>query len=384
MTRTRIQLRSTPLVLLAAASLALVAYGTTRWFVADDAAGALPPLTLSGDTAAAAAGALDASKLFASRAQTVVTINSSIGGAPTNGAGVVIDRDGTIVTASHVVVDYQTHSNAESIYVHFRSRDAVPARIVALDQFNDLAILQIDPTAVTAGKLVAAPFASNSDSLLVGSEVAAIGDPMGLDGSLTTGIVSAVHRVHNSQINGAWRIPDLIQHDASINQGNSGGPLFNARGQIVGINQQISTPTGTGSVGLSLAVSSNIVQRVVREWKAGHRIEYADLGIATRDISPQLAAAAHLGTSSGAMVQNVALGAAQAGLRAGSGRIDFQGEQVLLGDVIVELAGQPITSSADFARVEGLIAADQPVKLTYVRGKIRTTVSVTAVPRPIV
>ncbi len=383
MIRSRLETPSIPVFVLAAAVVAILAFGATRW-VTDSRTGTLPPLDVAGDTAAAAPGALDANKVISARLDTVVAIEATIGGEPMKGTGVVVSTNGTIVTASHVVKDYERAMNATMVVVSFHAGDEVLADIVALDQINDLAILKVDPAEVT--DLRAAPLA-DSDKVLVGSEVAAIGNPLGYRWTATFGRVSEPHVVLGSRINGNSNITDAIQHDAAINPGNSGGPLFNARGEVIGINQQIATRNG-GSVGLSFAVSSNLVRRAIdQQASSGSRaISYAALGIehdgATVDLSPQLAKAAGIPVSHGAMVQNARGAALAAGLASGR-QMTFLGRAVTVGDVIVKVAGRDVRSSDDLKRIAGQIGSDAPVEVEIVRSGQRQTLTVDPAPRVI-
>lgn len=386
MTRT-ITLPSVPLFLLAAVVVAALAFGTTRLLV-DDGAGALPQLQIEGDVAAAAPGAFNAQKIYEQRLDTTVTIQATIDGQPMNGAGVVVGTDGTIVTASHVIKDYEAASadpqmgRASRILVRFPKGDEVLAQLVAIDQFNDLAILKVDPSEVRGG-VVAAPLA-NSDKVLVGSPVAAIGSPFGYEESLTTGIVSKTHRVLASRINDAWEIPDGLQFDAAINTGNSGGPVFNARGDVIGISQQIATPV-KASAGVSFAVSSNLVRRAlaIHAQTGATHIPYANLGLRTVDLTPQLAAKGELTASRGALVQEAYGPATAAGIAIGRS-ITHHGTEVRMGAVIVELAGQPITSRDDLMRVAALIDADAPVKVVYEQGGKRVETQIDPSPRQVI
>lgn len=378
MTRTRLAL-PLPVFLLAAAVVAVLAFGATRWIVDRDDV-TLPPLPVRGDTAAAAPGALNGAEVFAKRVDTTVSIDSTIGGQPVNGAGVVVDMDGTIITSSHVVKDYQRGLEASYVVVRFNSGAEVEAQVRALDQFNDLAILAVDAARIKG--LVAAPLAE-SDELVVGSEILAIGAPYGYDFTPTWGHVSATHRVINSRINDAWNIPDAIQHDAPVNQGNSGGPIFNARGEVVGINQQIASPVKSNT-GVSFAVSSNIVRRALERYRATGTIDYAWLGLNTRTLSPQLAEAGGVrGVDAGAVIQTSQGPAAQAGLSSG-GQLQFLGEAVRIGDVIVEVAGTPVQSADDLARIEGRLDPGATVEITYVRAGSRQRASLVAATRALV
>lgn len=372
MTRSRLALPSLPVFLVLAVVVAVGAFGLTRWLVADDAT-TLPPLAVEGDTAAAAPGALDAPKLYASRVDTVVAVDATIGGEPMNGSGVVVHTDGTIVTASHVVHDYKRQLDAASVFVRFRSGDELPARVVATDRFNDLAVLRIDPARMSR-PLAAAPLA-DSDRQVVGAEVMAIGSPYGNDWTPTLGNISQLHRVIDSRINDQWQIPDALQFDAAINKGNSGGPLFNARGEIIGINQQIHTPN-EANTGVSFAISSNIVRRALEQAARSAQVRYAWLGVDTIALTPQLAAEHGLSVTHGALVQSVDGPAARAQLSPGRA-VTHAGRAVQLGDVVVELAGQPVRSRDDLLRIAGTLDPEQPTRIVYVRNGQRVPATIT-------
>jgi serine protease Do len=222
--------------------------------------------------------------------------------------------------------------------------------------------------------LVAAPL-GDSDQVLVGAEVLAIGAPLSYGWSQTEGHVSYVHRNLESRINRNWRLPDGIQHDASVNKGSSGGPLFNARGEVIGINQQIATPN-EGNAGVNFAVSSNIVKRAIAYWQrtGSPQIQYADLGLATTTLSPQVAAQAGIeGVTNGAMISQATGPARDAGLGTGT-TINYLGKAIVTGDVITELAGVKITSSDDLMRVAASIDPDAPQSVTFYRhGQAQTT-----------
>jgi serine protease Do len=380
MTRTRLAAPSLPVFLLAAAVVALLAFGITRWVTDRAAADTLPPLTITeGDTAAAAPGALDPTKLFAARVDTTVSIESTIDNAPMNGSGVVVDTNGTIVTASHVIKDYEKALEATTVVVRFHKGDEVVAQVVAVDQMNDLAILKIDPTDVSGG-IVAAPLA-DSDQVVVGAEIMSIGAPFGYEFTPTVGNVSATHRVLPSRINANSSIPDAIQHDGPVNTGNSGGPVFNARGQVIGINQQIASPAKVNS-GVSFAVSSNLITRALNQYKStgAREISYADLGLTTQKITPQLAKQGDLTVSKGALVQTATGPALAAGIGTGHA-ISYLGTTVALGDPIVEVGGRAITSDDDLARAQALLDPTAPTTIVVLRGGKRVELAITPVAR---
>lgn len=378
MTRSRLAITNLPLFLLAAAVVAMLAFGVTRW-VTDSRAAALPALEVAGDSAAAKPGALDVNRVITARIDTVVALDATIGGESMKGTGVVVDaKQGLIITASHVVKDYERKLLATGVIVEFKAGDQVPATVATIDQMSDLAILKINPDAVP--DLVAAPLA-DSDQVLVGSEVVAIGNPLGYKWTATTGHVSVPHVVLGSRINAAADISDAIQHDTAINTGNSGGPLFNARGQVIGINQQIATRNG-GSIGLSFSVASNLVKRALAQYAAHGQIQYANMGLDTVTLSPQLGRDAKLGVEHGALVQYAGGAAQAAGISIGR-QFSFLGRTVTLGDVIVGVGGQPIHSSEDLTRVIGQLDADAPVKVELVSAGTHQTVTVDPTPRSI-
>lgn len=360
-----------PALLLAAAFLAMIAFGATRWLLAPDAT-ALPALNVAADTAAAAPGALNPSTLYKQRAQTVVAIDSTINGEELHGAGVVVKADGTIVTASHVIRDYRAGAQASQVWVRFHSHDQVQARVVAIDQWNDLAVLKVDASQVTG--LVAAPLGT-AETSLVGAEVAAIGHPFGHDWTQTTGHITSLHQTVDSQINSQWRVPDAIEFDAAINQGNSGGPLFDARGRVIGIVQQIAGTSKTSS-GVAFAIPSSIISRTLALSASHELIPYAWTGIDSVDLTPQLAREYKLGVDAGALVQHAYGPAAAAGIRTGSAVLEA-GKQLSVGDVVIGLAGQPVTSADDLGRIAGLLTPDAPVDVVVMRGGHRQSLRLT-------
>src|SRR5829696_9355379 len=189
------------------------------------------------------------------------------------GSGFVVDKDGYIVTNAHVV------DGADNVTVSFgEESDAVDAEVKGVDTSSDVAVLKVDPAEVKGG-LTAVPL-GNSDSAAVGDPVIAIGNPFGYSRTVTTGIVSGLQR--EIQAPNGFTIPDVIQTDASINPGNSGGPLLDANGRVIGINSQIATGGGQGSVGIGFSVPINTAKRLLPDLKAGEKIERAYLGARCR------------------------------------------------------------------------------------------------------
>lgn len=384
MTTSRLTISNRAVFLLALFVVALLTFGMTKLIVERGSQNSLPAIEIQGDRAAAAAGALDVNRVSEARLDTVVVIEATIGGEPMNGTGVVVDAtEGLIVTASHVVKSYEQRLDASMIVARFHAGDEVQATVAAIDQLNDLAILKIDPRQVQ--NLQAAPL-GDSDRVLRGTSVLAIGNPLGYDWTVTTGVVSNPHVVLGSRINVNSDITDAIQHDSAINTGNSGGPLFNARGEVIGITQQIATRNG-GSVGLSFSVAANLVHRALNQLHqtGASLITYADIGLTgkrTVDLTPQLAAAAGIAVDHGAMVQNPQGAALRSGIRGGQ-TISHLGKMVQIGDVIVQIAGQSITSTTDLNRVVGTLDSTAPVKIVFYRTSEKHTVTLSPIARAV-
>ena len=286
------------------------------------------------------------------------------------GSGFVIDKAGHVVTNYHVV------RGADDIKVSFSNKDTVKASVVGTDPSTDLAVLRVDESANALTPLTL----GNSDNVEVGDEVVAIGNPFGLDRTATAGIVSALQRGITAP-NG-YLIDHAIQTDAPINHGNSGGPLLDVRGQVVGVNSQIETgsASGTGNVGIGFAVPSNTVKNVVAQILRTGSVAHAYLGITVEEITPSLAENYKLPASSGILVADVksGTGAWKAGIKAGRTRVVVAGETYVLGgDIIVSADGKAISSSD---QLRDAIAAHKPgerIRLVIYRGAKKTSVTVT-------
>ena len=243
-----------------------------------------------------------------------ITSTSNVGRLAGNdsalGSGFVVDKAGHIVTNFHVI------DGADQIRVSFSNRDTVVARIVGTDPSTDLAVLQVDASATALTPL---PL-GNSDNVRVGDPVVAIGNPFGLDRTATAGIVSALQRGITAPND--FTIDHVIQTDAPINRGNSGGPLLNVRAQVIGVNTQIETGGAPGNVGIGFAVPSNTVKDVVAQLLRTGRVDHAYLGIGGTAINANLAAAYNLPVRAGVLVETVrpGSGASKAGLRAATPR----------------------------------------------------------------
>lgn len=240
------------------------------------------------------------------------------------GSGVVIDDQGNLLTNYHVVNGF------DEVTVTFSDGTVAQAEVVGTDPGNDIALLRAD---VDESVLVPAPL-GDSSAVEIGSVVAAVGNPFGLDGSFTTGVISGLSRTLPSSSNGR-PIRGLLQTDAAVNPGNSGGALFNLRGEVIGINTAIENPTGTGFVGVAYAVPINTPKRFLTELISGADIEHPRLGISGGTLSPR--EAEQLGVPQGVAVISVDPGSAadEAGLQESA-----DGE----GDVITAIDGQPMNT----------------------------------------
>ena len=253
------------------------------------------------------------------------------------GSGFVIDTDGHILTNYHVV------QGAETIEVTLGDQSRYKAKYIGADTRNDIALIQIDPK---GRKIMALPL-GDSRNLLVGQRVLAIGNPFGFQSTLTTGVVSSLGRTVQTGEN--TFIDEAIQTDAAINRGNSGGPLLNTRGEVIGINSAIYAPTGT-TAGIGFAIPINTARRAAEDLISTGRVRRASLGAEGRAIWPNLADALHLGVQQGILIERVVPGgpAAQAGIRGGTRSVLAGLQELRLGgDVLVAVNGKEITSQMD-------------------------------------
>jgi len=291
------------------------------------------------------------------------------------GSGFVIDKDGYIVTNYHVI------ESARQIEVNFSGDDRVQATIVGVDPSTDLALLKIN---AQARALTPLPL-GDSDAVRVGDAVVAIGNPFGLERTVTAGIVSALQREITAP-NG-YTIDKVIQTDAGINQGNSGGPLLNARGEVIGVNSQIEPGnTGTGNPGIGFAVPSATLREVVSQIRERGKVEHAYLGVLTQPIDEVLARTYRLPVEQGVIIVEVVPGspADDAGLKDGDRQVIFGGTSYVLGgDIVTAADGEQVASPDDLRR---LVAEKDPgdaMTLDIRRGESKRIVSVTLGRRPI-
>jgi putative serine protease PepD len=290
--------------------------------------------------------------------------------AQAQGSGFVIDSDGHIVTNDHVV------ENADSVSVRFWNGNTYNASVVGTDPSTDLAVIKVD-----APSSILHPVSlGDSSSVQVGDPVVAIGSPFGLEETVTSGIVSALHR--QIEALNQFTINDTIQTDAAINHGNSGGPLFNAAGQVIGVNSQIAGQTGA-NVGIGFSIPSDTVRSIADTLISNGKVEHAYLGVSVQEIP---ATVAHdLNLTEGVETTQVRSGtpAQQAGLKGATGKKMVQGTQYATGgDVITAIGGQKVKTSEG---VQLAIDAHHPgdtIEITYWRKGETKTVSVKLATRP--
>ncbi len=289
------------------------------------------------------------------------------------GTGFVIDSAGHILTNNHVI------ANADNIEVGFSGDKSVPGTLVGRDPVNDLAVVKVDPFPGMA----VAPL-GNSDTLVPGQRVIAIGNPLGFQHTVTVGFISALHRDIN--INNRT-LMDLIQTDAAINPGNSGGPLINSRGEVIGINTALVNPTPTGGfTGIGLAVPINRAKRVASQIiKLGRRI-YPWLGIrSSLNLTPAASRAIGLPPVTGLLIMEVAAGspADKAGLKGGDKLVYVRGQPILMGgDVLLAVDDSPVRNFDEYRNIILQKSPGEQVRLRILRGSSEQQLSATLEPDP--
>jgi S1-C subfamily serine protease len=297
------------------------------------------------------------------------------GGGVATGSGFVIDGEGHILTNNHVV------ENASKVTVKLGdSEKTYDAEVVGTDPGTDIALLQVDAPdsqlhPLTLGK---------SAEMEVGDPVVAIGNPFGLDRTVTSGIVSALQR--QIEAPNGFAISHVIQTDAAINPGNSGGPLINASGQVIGINAQIATGGGSnGNVGIGFAIPIDTVRAEIEQLKTKGEVEHAFIGISGGTVTSELAKAVNLPVDEGVIVQSVVKDgpADKAGIEAGGTSATINGEEVRLGgDIITEVDGKKLTSMEQLVEIiQGHKPGDE-VELTLIRDGDEKTANVTLGTQP--
>lgn len=273
------------------------------------------------------------------------------------GSGFLIDTDGHILTNYHVI------AGAQTIQVTLGDQSRYIAKFIGADTRNDIALIQIDPK----GRHIAPLPLGESRSLIVGQRVLAIGNPFGFQSTLTTGVISSLGRTVQTDQN--TFIDQAIQTDAPINRGNSGGPLLNTHGQVIGINSAIFSPSGT-TAGIGFAIPIDTAKRVASELIKNGRVLHATIGASGRAIWPGLAEALDLGVDRGIMIERVAPGgpAAQAGIRGGN-RTVLAGLQELQvgGDILVAIDGHAVNNQSDLSLLLNRARPGDLVTITIVR-----------------
>jgi S1-C subfamily serine protease len=326
-------------------------------------------------------------RIFQQRSPGVVTVFAYFGDPSSQateisqGSGFVISRKGYILTNSHVITNAGEGAAlkpAAHLYVEFSDGDRAEAKIVGWDLYDDIGLIRLVDSRQT---LTPVPL-GESKTVQVGEPVAAIGSPLGNENSLAVGVVSAVHRSIDAITVQTYKVVDAIQTDAPITHGNSGGPLLDARGRVIGINAQIRSQSGTGNdSGVGFAIPIDAAKHSVQQLLEKGHVTYAYVGIETNDMTPSLARVLHYSVQHGALIVNVKPGSpgAHAGLHGGNSEVDVLGIQNLVtgGDVIVAINGTPVGGADDVVRiVSGLKPKDVAV-FTVVRDGRQKRLAVT-------
>ena len=356
--------------------------GTTTVLAPDDS---VSPTTTTGTPSRPLAGAFDPATLYAERSDGVVTIYANLGAdGMAQGSGFVADAEGAILTNAHVITNVaETRSNvrrASAVYVEFSDGERVAATIVGWDLYSDVGVIRVKPA---DHPLEPVPL-GDSSAVVVGEPVAAIGSPFGKQTSLSVGVVSATGRSIDSLTASGFAVSNAIQTDAPINRGNSGGPLFDAEGRVIGINAQIQSTSGIAE-GVGFAIPIDVAKRSLDQLVRTGRVRYAYIGIRTQDVTRGISRAFGLGAERGALVTRVEEGtpAARAGLRGGSRTEAHNGQDITLGgDLIVEIAGRTVGGAEDVSRIVAELRPGQTVEFTVVRGEREVSVDVTLGDRP--
>jgi S1-C subfamily serine protease len=281
------------------------------------------------------------------------------------GSGFILSRDGRILTNYHVI------ENAQKVEVTLSDKHKYRAQVVLQDQAHDLALLQISAPNLTPAVL------SESRDLQIGQNVYAIGNPFGLTGTMTTGIISSIRSVREPQ--GAT-IENALQTDAAINPGNSGGPLLNSRGEVIGMNTLIATGGAEQSSGIGFAIPVDTIKAVLADYTKYGRVRRPSLGIASLAIGPDISGQIGLPADYGVLVQKVIPGGAaeRAGLRGGNEQVLMGNTPIYLGgDLIVAIDDDRVTSPQDISEIMDHHQAGDTVTVTFYRGQRKMTAKLT-------
>jgi S1-C subfamily serine protease len=296
------------------------------------------------------------------------------------GTGFVVDDEGYILTNAHVVDENGQRASGVTVVFNKGGSETqrVPGELVGVDVGSDIAVIKVDP-----GKADLSPLPlGDSDRVVVGEPVVAIGNPLGFDFSITSGIVSATGR--SLQAPNGQTIPNGIQTDAAINQGNSGGPLIDGNGKVIGVNEQIAS-SGGGNDGLGFAVPINTAMRSLEQIKTSGKVTYAWMGVSLQTLTSDIAGMFNMESQGGALVQTVSPGspAEKAGIQGGDQTVTVQGQEFTLGgDVIVKVDSTEIRTADDLIAYLGTKKPGDTVKVTVERDGQTEDVSVTLAERP--
>ena len=349
------------------------------------------PANATSNVAPIAGKGFNPERIFAQRSPGVVTIFAYFGDPSSQateisqGSGFVISPKGYVLTNSHVITNAGEGSSvkpAEHLYVAFSDGDRAEAKIVGWDLYDDVGLVKL----TTADhKRTPVPLGESS-SVAVGEPVAAIGSPLGNEDSLAVGVVSAIHRSIDAITVQKYKVVDAIQTDAPITHGNSGGPLLDARGRVIGINAQIRSQSGNGNdSGVGFAIPIDAAKRSVQQLLEKGHVTYAFVGIQTDDMTPSLSRALHYPVDHGALVVQVEPGspASHAGFHGGKSEVDVLGIQNLVtgGDVIVAINGIPVDRADDVVRIVSALKPNDVAVFTVVRDGQRKKLAVTLAER---
>ncbi len=300
---------------------------------------------------------------------TTVAFDFFYGAVPQQGqgSGFILDKQGHILTNNHVIGE-----NAQRVEVQLSDKHKYKAQVIGVDKMHDLALLQINAPNLQPVEL------ADSKTLMVGQKVFAIGNPFGLSGTMTRGIISAIRSVRGPNGNA---IDNAIQTDAAINPGNSGGPLMNSRGQVIGINTMIASNNGADqSAGIGFAIPIATARAVLDDFSKYGHVRRPSLAILPLEIGPDLAGEIGLPGDYGVLIQRVLPGGAaeRAGLKGGTQRAALGNTPVMLGgDFIVAIDGQEIANAQDISAVMNSHKTGDVVTVTIFRGRRRSDVKVT-------
>ncbi len=298
---------------------------------------------------------------------TAVAFDFFYGSVPQEGqgSGFIIDKEGHILTNYHVI------ANAREVKVTLHNKKTYTASVIGRDRSHDLAVIQINAPGLLPATL------GDSKSLVVGQKVYAIGNPFGLSGTMTRGIISSLRPIRTPE---GTEIDEAIQTDAAINPGNSGGPLLNSRAEVIGINSMIATGGSNQSAGIGFAIPIDAAKAVINDLITIGRVRRPSLGIRTLPIGPELAQEMGLASDYGILIVQVVPGgsADRAGLKGGNQRAYIGNIPVMLGgDLIVAIDGEQIGDQQDLANVMNKHKAGETVTITIYRGKRKMDVKVT-------